>query len=284
MKRPTRYALALAGLLLIASCGSESEEPPPKAEPSTSATPRADVEVLDPVLVRNDNGGATLSAKIVNHTHDVVEFSDAYFEDTRPDGPQLRIIPTGAFDVAADGKATLGHEAPAAVRIANSPGAGAVVAFTLEFSNESADWYSIPLRVPVVARTSAYADVTDSKIITSITVEDARIVVVPGQHKAYVNGTVVSTIEDIAYELPTARDDDGKPVPYRHQTATGGPYGFMAEKSKKVEIGLGPTYKEFTGGDADYVNAKDVTVGETITVTIPFQSGDVIVPFKVVAG
>ncbi|MDX6277781.1 MAG: hypothetical protein QOJ72_1909, partial [Nocardioidaceae bacterium] len=36
--------------------------------------------------------------------------------------------------------------------------------------------------------------------------------------------------------------------------------------------------------DADYFDAKDVTIGEKITVTIPFQSGDVKAVFTVVAG
>jgi hypothetical protein len=277
-----RHVLALfVGLLLLTACGSESE-PRPKAEPSSTATPRADVEVLDPVLVRNDNGSATLSAKIVNHTDGVVAISNAYFDDNRPDGPQLRVFRSSAFAVAADGKATLGLEAPATVRIANSPDAG-TVAFTLEFDNEDGGWYSIPLTVPVVERTSAYADVTESKPITSITVEKARITVLPGQRKAYVDGTVVATINDVAWELPTAVDADGRPVAYRHQTATGGPYGIAAQKGKKLEIGGGAPYLEGEG-DADYFDAKDVTVGETITVTIPFQSGDVVVPFKVVAG
>ncbi|WP_159539733.1 hypothetical protein [Aeromicrobium sp. 9AM] len=235
------------------------------------------------MLVRNENGLATLSARILNHTDKVVAISNAYFDDARPEGPQLRVVRTGAVNIAADGKATLGHEAPAAVRIANSPGAGAAVAFTLEFGNDAGDWYSIPLTVPVVARTATYNDVTDSKIITSIKVENARITVVPGQRKAYVDGTVVGTIDDSAWDLPTAVDADGDPVAYRHQTATGGPYGMAARKGKRIEIGSGAPYKDGEG-DADYFDAKDVTVGETIMVTIPFQSGDAIVPFKVVAG
>ena len=285
MNAPTRYALALAGLLLVASCGSESA-PPPKAAPSTSAIPRADVEALDPVLVMNDDGSATLSASIVNNTDEGVAVSNAYFDDAGIEGPQLRIFRSGTFVVAPNGKAALGQEEPATVRLANAPEVGTTVAFTLEFG--SADdvgtaIHSVPLKAPVVERTPKFDDVTDSKPSTAITVENARITVVPGQRKAYVDGTVVATINDGAWELPTAVDADGKPVAYRHQTATGGPYGIAAVKGKKLELGGGAPYLEGEG-DADYFNANDVTVGETITVTIPFQSGDVVVPFKVVAG
>jgi hypothetical protein len=108
--------------------------------------------------------------------------------------------------------------------------------------------------------------------------------VVPGQKKAYVNGTVVSTIQDVAYELPSARDAKGQRVAYRHQTATGGPYGFVAQKGENVTFGVGPPYKEFSDGDADYFNAKDVRIGEKLTVTIPFDSGNVEAVFTVVAG
>jgi hypothetical protein len=106
--------------------------------------------------------------------------------------------------------------------------------------------------------------------------------VIPGQKKAYIDGNVISTVTDGAYFPPTAVHSDGRPVKYRHQTATGGPYGLFADKNKVVTIGY-PPYTT-TQGDADYFDAKDVTIGEKITVTIPFQSGDVKAVFTVVAG
>lgn len=282
-----RLLILLPALLLVASCGSESE-PTAKATPTatTSASPREHIEVLDPVFVMNDDGSATLSAQVVNNTDEAAAISDAYFDGEQPDEWALRVFRSGNFLIAANGKTTLGEEDPAKVRIANAPTVGTKVAFTLGLG--SADepgmaTQTLEIDAPVVERTSAYAAVTGMKPNTAITVDDARITVLPGQRKAYVDGTVISTIDDGAWELPTAVDADGNPVRYRHQTATGGPYGIAAVKGKKIEIGSGPPYKEGEG-DADYFNAKDLTVGETITVTIPFQSGDVIVPFKVVAG
>ncbi len=174
---------------------------------------------------------------------------------------------------------------PVRIRILRAASLGKDVRLHLEFRTEDppAPIVTVSLNVPIVERSSKYAEVAGDGPNTAIKVENARIVIVPGQKKAYVNGTVVSTIDDNAYEHPTAKDADGIPVAYLHQTATGGPYAFGAVKAYKREIGAGPPYKE-TGGDADYFNAKDLTVGETITVTISFSSGDVIVPFKVVAG
>ncbi len=127
-----------------------------------------------------------------------------------------------------------------------------------------------------------YDAVAGNEPNTEIKVVGAKIVVIHGQKKAYVGGATTGSITDNAWELPTATDAQGNPVEYRHQTATGGPYGWIVEAGKTIPFG-GPPWTEGEG-DADYFNAKDVAVGETITVTIPFQSGDVVAAFKVVAG
>ena len=276
-------------LLLVASCGSGSE-PPAKATPTPHATTTrtpSGIQVLDPVFVLNDNGSATLSASIVNHTDDDVAVSDAYFEDEVPPGLVFRFFRSPTLAIPSKGEVKIGQEVPAKVRLAPDPRVGQTVPFTLSFG--SADepgmpTQSIALEAKVVERSAKYAAVAGNERNTAITVEDARIVVVPGQKKAYVICTVVSTVDDVAFERPTAKDAAGKPIAYRHQTATGGPYGIDARKGRKQELGMEPPYKEISGYDADYVNARDVTVGETIMVTIPFPSGDVTVPFKVVAG
>ena len=288
MKPPARQFIALATtLFMLASCGSESDPGKSASKPSTSATPHADVEVLDAVLVVNDDGSATLSAQIVNHTDTDQEISDAYVGEQYGDGPTVRVFRSDHNVIAADGTATTGGEDdPATIRMPDANKLGDSVPLSLEFRQADSVVEApviVPLQVPVVERSPKYDAVVGNEPNTAIKVEHARITVLPGQRKAYVDGTVVATISDGALELPTAVDADGKPVRYRHQTATGGPYGIEAVKGERTEIGSGPPYQEGEG-DADYFNAKDVTVGETITVTIPFQSGDVIVPFKVVAG
>jgi hypothetical protein len=284
-----RLSTVVLALLLVASCGSESE-PPAKAAPtphSTTTRPPHGVQVLDPVFVMNDDGSATLSARILNHTDDGVAVSDAYFEDEVPPELTFRFFRSPTLAIPAKGEVKIGQEVPAKVRLAPHPRVGQVVPFTLSFG--SADepgmpTQSVALKAKVVARSATYATVAGNERNTAITIEDARIVVVPGQKKAYVICTVVSTIDDVAYEVPTAKNAAGKPVAYRHQTATGGPYGIDARKGRRQELGMSPPYREQSGWDADYVNAKDVRVGETIMVTIPFPSGDVTAPFKVVAG
>ena len=138
------------------------------------------------------------------------------------------------------------------------------------------------MTIPVVARTAPYDSVVGKNGNPYIHVEGGKIVVIPGQQKAYIDGNVISFVTDASYTLPTAVDPEGNPVRYRHQTATGGPYGLFADRKKVVTIGY-PPYTT-TKGDADYFDAKDVRIGEKITVTIPFQSGDVKAVFTVVAG
>ena len=289
MNLARRLLLPALALLLVASCGTDSD-PPAKATPTPqAATTRAPsgIQVLDAVFVLNDNGTATLSASISNHTDDDVAVSDAYFEDEVPPDLAFRFFRSPTLAIPSKGEVKIGQEVPAKVRLAPHPRVGQTVLFTLSFG--SADepgmpTQSIALKAKVVERSAQYAAVAGNERNTAIRAEDARIVVVPGQEKAYAILTLVSTIDDVAFERPTAKNAAGKPIAYQHQTATGGPYGIDARKGRKEEIGMSPPYREVTGYDADYVNAKDVTVGETISVTIPFPSGDVTVPFKVVAG
>ena len=294
MISPARHVLALfAALLLLAACGSESAPPAkatPTAPPKIGASHRGDVDVLDAVFVMNDDGSATLSAQIVSHldlAQDLVSVSVG--ED--PDGPALRLFQSRGDVFRTDQTVSVGGESdPVRIRFLGIAKSGAdlpaILPLQLQFyamSGLKEKYTDIDLKVPVVERSSKNDAVVGNEPNTAITVENARITVIPGQRKAYVDGTVVSTITDGAFDLPTAVDADGKVVAYRHQTATGGPYGIEAVKGKEAEIGNGPPYEE-REGDADYFDAKDLTVGETITVTIPFQSGDVVVPFKVVSG
>jgi hypothetical protein len=285
MNRPARYVLPIVLLALLASCGTESDPPAKATATSTSsANHRDDIEVLDAVLVMNDDGSATLSARIVNHSDAAREMSSAFVGEIPNEGATMRVFPANKNVIPAGGEATTGGASdPVRIRVTKSPEAGAKLPVSLEFDFEAAR--TITTIVPVVARTPTYDDVAGNKPNTAIKVLGAKIVVVPGQKKAYVGGSTTGTITDQAWELPTAVDAKGHPVEYRHQTATGGPYGILVEAGKTIPFG-GPPWvvsEDEPQGDADYFNAKDIKVGETITVTIPFQSGDVVTAFKVVA-
>lgn len=132
--------------------------------------------------------------------------------------------------------------------------------------------------------------------------EDARIVVRPGIECAYVGYTLFgdgepfrATLEDI-----TAVGPDGRPIDWKHQTATGGPAEITNSSGRQVVTPDGAECGVPGGGDADYFDARDVEVGETILVTFRFFDDDdtddgddgsaleptrtVEVPFKVVDG
>jgi hypothetical protein len=115
-------------------------------------------------------------------------------------------------------------------------------------------------------------------------VHDGVIVVVPGQAKAYIDGWFESTIDDLTEIRPTAAPRRGKSIEILHQTATGGPSGFSARAGQRSLLGYPPYLDREPHGDADYVRAAEVTVGETYRVTFRFPSGDVVAKFKVVQG
>ena len=157
MKPPARQFIALATtLFMLASCGSESDPGKSAPKPSTSATPRADVEVLDAVLVMNDDGSATLSAQIVNHTDTDQEISDAYVGEQYGDGPTVRVFRSDHNVIAADGTATTGGEDdPARIRMPDANKLGDSVPLSLEFRQADSVVEApviVPLKVTVVAR------------------------------------------------------------------------------------------------------------------------------------
>jgi hypothetical protein len=119
---------------------------------------------------------------------------------------------------------------------------------------------------------------------TDITVHDAKIVVVPGQEKAYLGGWIESTIDDLTFGRPTATGPRGRIIEYLHQTATGGPSEVVAIAGKRTPLNQPPYLDDVVLGDADYVRASDVEVGQKITVTMRFPSGDVVTKFNVVQG
>lgn len=284
--RATLRLIPLFALLLAAACGREA--PPPTPAPPT-------LEVRDAAFVVNPDGSATLSAKVVNKTEDTYVLS--YVPEANYKGQELNYLDLRFFDPHTEyppGKSTtIGHVADQTqIRLAPAPALGSRVTLHLGFwqsDDEGSD--DLPatevdatIDVPVVTRTAAHDSVLGTRPNESIRIEDGKIFVIPGQKQALIDGSIVSTVHDIAYELPTAVHADGTPIPYRHNTATGGPYGLFAEEGKTVRI-TSPPYVVTPGefyGDFDYFDAADLTIGEKISVTIPFASGDVVGTFTVV--
>lgn len=101
--------------------------------------------------------------------------------------------------------------------------------------------------------------------------ENARIVVRPGEARAYVGYTLIDDVGQlrVTQDGITAKLSDGRPVEWNHQTATGGPSDIGADGTVVVEPAndVSP-YTDV--GDADYFDAADLTIGETVTVTFHF--------------
>jgi hypothetical protein len=281
--RAARRAIVCAVAFLgLAACGFD-DQTNQQYQAAVGANHRGAIDVLDALFVLNEDGSATLSATVINHTSSRLDYNSLTAQDHS--GADLLIRSFGRAKLRQEESVRLGRASSVEARLGPGVQAGQYVNATLDFTYFAGEGlYSrdVTLLVPVVARTVTYDSVAGNNPNTSIRVQGGKIVVVPGQKKAYVDGNVISTVDDVAYEVPTAVDSRGTTVKYRHQTATGGPYGLVADKSTVVPIGS-PPYTEGEG-DADYFDAKDVTIGEKITVTIPFQSGDVKATFTVVAG
>lgn len=111
--------------------------------------------------------------------------------------------------------------------------------------------------------------------------EDARIVLRPGHDRAYIGYTIIGEGEHQYGSLADIRvvGPDGRSIRWKHHTATGGSAEIVAvDGRQEFPPGTGPD-----SGDADYVDASAVEVGQTITITFRFHTGPVAVPFKVVA-
>lgn len=129
--------------------------------------------------------------------------------------------------------------------------------------------------------------------------EDAYVVVRPGQPRAYVGYTMIDDVGELFASLDgiTAKNAAGRAIAWNHQTATGGGYLVAANGREVAQPATDVAPYELVG-DADYFNAADLKVGETITVTFRFKATQdamddtpptpkpraiVNVPFKVVA-
>lgn len=289
MRVMLRGIIFVVAVLIASACGREAALPIPAPTPTIGADHHGKIDVLNAVLVMNDDGSATLSADIVNNTNQPRELGWAGLDATDADVESMRfVLPGGVIEPGAEVSAG-GEDDPVIVRIARGATPGDEVPIELRFDlvdEYEEDSPSVSLKVPVVERTEMYTQVSGNTPNTKITIEDGKIFVIPGQTRALIDGTVVSSITDIAYDYPTATDANGKRVEFRHNTATGGPYSFSAEAGKPRRISS-PPYTIPNGpidADLDYFDAKDLTIGQKITVTIPFQTGDVKAIFTVVRG
>ena len=283
----------VGGIVTGVTVDAWTSERPTTAAPAraTSSAPAdvPDVEVEDPVLVMNDDGTATLSATLINHLEKPVEINSAtngQLEDldappmlvhgVRLHTPLLQDVPLRIGGVGDDYR----------LRVVDRVQVGSTLPVTLRITEHDGYDPEIPkvsFLAPVVARTAAHADVANNGPNPSISVRDAIIVVVPGQAKAYVGGTIESTIEDMTELRPTVRPRLGQSIELLHQTATGGPSGFFAQVGT-VSLGDPPYLDSDIPGDRDYVRASEVEVGQTVRTTFRFPSGDVVARFTVVQG
>lgn len=276
----------------VAAAAMSSDSPPVRAAArTTSAAPTPtvpDVEVKDPVLVMNDDGTATLSATLINHLKKPLEINNA--TNGRPE--DLEAPPMLVFGyrmhtaIEQDKPIRIGGVGDDyRLRLSDRVQVGSTLPVTIRLRKHNGYDSGSPqvtFVAPVVARTAAHAAVANNGPNNDISVHDAVIVVVAGQAKAFIGGWLESTIDDGTELTPTAVSPRGPLIDVLHQTATGGPSGFFAEAGEKTLLGY-PSYLD-AEGDRDYVRASDVTVGQTITMTFRFPSGDVVGKFKVVRG
>jgi hypothetical protein len=288
-------ASVVGGVVVGVTADALTSDRPAKAPPAgaSSAPPVVadlpDVEVKDPVLVMNDDGTATLSAAVINHMVKPLEINSATSGQPEDlDAPQMLVYgPRLHTALEQDVPLRIGGVTDDyRLRLRDPVQVGTTLPITLHFTKHGGYDPDIPdasFRARVVARTAAHARVANNGPNRSISVRDAIIVVVPGQEKAYVGGSIESTIDDMTELQPTVTPRLGRDIELLHQTATGGPYGFFAQVGTS-SLGSPPYLDNGVLGDRDYVRASEVAVGQTITMTFRFPSGDVVAMFKVVRG
>jgi hypothetical protein len=246
------------------------------------------VEVREPVLVMNDDGTATLSATLINHTKKALTVNHATGgELDDDDAPWLLVHGQNSRSSVEPGvpETIGGVDDEYRIRLSDPVRVGSILPITIVFQLVEGFGIGAPATVhaKVVARTAAYERVANNGPNNDIAVRDGIIVVVPEQAKAYLGGQFESTIEDMTELRPVVEPRLGQDIEVLHQTATGGPSGFFARPGT-YPIGQPPYLDNGVPGDREYVRASEVTAGQTITVTFRFPSGDVVGRFRVVQG
>lgn len=280
----------IGGVVAGAAASVWMPDRPSAASPRRTpvAEPVPDVEVKKPVLVMNDDGGATLFATVVNHTKSPVGIDRAIGGQKGDDDAPVMLVHGSRAGVDVEPGASMrigGAGDQVRIRFTDRVQVGSTLPVTLYFGygNAMANGPRATMLAPVVARTAAHAAVANNGPNDVISVRDGKIVVVPGQEKAYIGGRFETTIEDMTELRPTAVGPRDRPIDVLHQTATGGPSGFFASPGReKGLLGYSPYLDD--GGDRDFVRASEVQVGQTVRMTFRFPSGDVVGKFKVVQG
>ncbi|MET0766225.1 MAG: hypothetical protein ABWY50_01135 [Aeromicrobium sp.] len=237
----------------------------------------------------NDDGGATLSATVVNHLAGPLGIDRAVAGQKDDDEAPIMLVHGTRSDIEIQAGQTMrigGIGDPFRLRLTDRVQVGSTLPVTLFFGRAPAmaNGPAVTVLARVVPRDTRHDAVANNGPNREIAVHDPKIVVVPGQEKAYLGGWFESTIDDGAERRPVAADPGGRPLDVLHQTATGGPSGFFAQAGEKMIIGQSPYLDVEPHGDADYLRASDVRVGQVITVTFQFPSGDVIAKATVVQG
>ncbi|MFC5678464.1 hypothetical protein [Aeromicrobium endophyticum] len=293
-----RTAAVLLGVSLVggvaagfAADAMTSDPPTREATPRASASPatKTGVEVKSPVLVANDDGGATLSATLVNHTDRALTINSAM--GGMPDDDEAPVLlmfaGTPRATLPPGSSTTIGRAGePFRIRFRDRVQVGSTLPITLDLAKaryrREAD--DVTFTATVVARGARHADVANNAPNRSISVRDGIIVKVPGQDKAYLDGWIDSSVDDMTDIRPTGDVGKRGDLEILHQTATGGPSGVSARAGVPVRLGYAPYKDDGQPGDRDYVRADEVEVGRTVQITFRFPSGDVVARFKVVQG
>ncbi|AWB92285.1 hypothetical protein [Aeromicrobium chenweiae] len=289
----TVVAASVAGGIILGVAGSavmsgtSSTASPPRT--THAAAPVPELEAKQPRFVMNDDGTATLSATLVNHTKNPLEITwAAAGQPDDLDAPVLLLYAARPTVALKPGEPTRisGPGDDYRIRFSDRVQVGSTLPVTLQSRRHDGiqSGPNATFGAPVVARTTADGDVVNNGPNPDITVHEAKFVVVPGQKKAYASGWITSTVDDFTSLRPTAVTSQGADIEYLHQTATGGPSGVGAQAGKKTYLGQAPYTDDGARGDRDYVRASDVEVGQTIIVTMRFPSGDVVTKFTVVQG
>lgn len=264
--------VVLVGSLLAGCSGAD------KVKPAAGG-----ITITSPALVTPESGAASLTARIDNqtgHEDEVVHVS------ARRGATKLSVYQgRGATHDVPRGKHTMGtsmYDNDVVVVRGVKPGQSIRVSFDFEHAK------SLTVDVPAVANGPGYKDLDVYEHPPSIT--NGRFVVVPGQRCAFVGYTVDGrgTLQTSPLDKISVTDPNGKRIKWKHVTATGGSAEFMAVETPRdvdpVDLKPGEICDEDGKGDADYIDAAAVKVGETVQVSIEFAPGVVTAPFQIVAG
>lgn len=275
----------------VAASAVTSDKPSTAVPTRTThaAAPVPELEAKDPRFIMNDDGTATLSATLVNHTKEPLEITWATAGQPEDLDAPVLLLYVARPAVALKPGESMRISGPGddyRIRLSDRVQVGSTLPVTLQSRRHDGiqPGPEATFAAPVVARTTAERDVVNNGPNPDITVHEAKFVIVPGQTKAYVSGWITSTIDDFTSLRPTAVTSQGGEIEYLHQTATGGPSGVGVQAGEKTYLGQAPYIDGDVPGDRDYVRASEVKVGQSVTVTMRFPSGDVVTRFTVVQG